>query len=207
MTNQLSLYNGALRMVGERRLGSLSENREPRRLLDEIWDDGAQRFCLEQGMWAFAKRSIQLDYSPSVEPPFGYLRAFDLPTDFVRTISLCSDPYFQCPLLQYSQEAGFWFADLDTIYVQYVSDDLAYGLDMSLWPETFVQFFSAYLARELGPRLKNGSDQQKLEAQYKTTLTEARSKDAMESPTKFLPSGSWVNSRSRGTYRKERGIY
>jgi len=199
--SKLSLYNGALRICGERRLASLSENREPRRLLDDIWDDNAIKACLEQGQWVFATRAVQLDYSPSVEPPFGYQYAFDLPTDFIRTVALCSDPYFQSPLLQYSQEAGFIFCDLQTIYFKYVSDDNAYGMDMSMWPETFVKFVQAFLAKELAPRLKNGADQDKIEKEYKAARTESLARDAMESPTKFPPPGSWVQARRRGSWQ------
>src|SRR5258708_823139 len=122
MTDKLSLYNGALtEFLGERKLANLTENREPRRVLDEIWDGGALRYCLEQGLWNFAMRTIQLTYSPSVEPDFGFRYAFDKPTDWVRTAALCVDEFFRCPLLQYNDEAGFWFADIDTIYVRYIS--------------------------------------------------------------------------------------
>lgn len=200
MTDRLSLYNGALRICGERRLASLSENREPRRLLDDIWDDNAVNACLEQGQWVFATRAVQLDYSPSVEPPFGYQYAFDLPTDHLRTVALCVDEFFNEPLLKYSQEAGFIFSHLQTIYMKYVSDDAQFGLDMSLWPETFVKFVQAYLAVELAPRLKNGSDQDKIDKVYKTARTESLSRDAMESPTKFTPTGSWVQARRTGRW-------
>lgn len=200
MTDRLSLYNGALRLCGERRLASLSENREPRRLLDDIWGDNAVNACLEQGQWVFATRAVQLDYSPSVEPPFGYQYAFDLPEDHIRTVALCVDEFFKQPLLEYSQEAGFIFSHLQTVYMKYVSDDIAFGLDMSLWPETFVKFVQSYLAVELAPRLKNGSDLDKLDKAYKKARTESLSRDAMESPTKFAPPGSWVQARRRGMW-------
>jgi hypothetical protein len=38
--SKLKLYNDALGILGERRLASLTENREPRRVLDEVWDAG-----------------------------------------------------------------------------------------------------------------------------------------------------------------------
>lgn len=202
MTTRLSLYNNALRICGERRLASLSENREPRRLLDEIWDDGALDFCLEAGQWKFAKRSLALDYDPSIDTSDlgGFPYAFEVPDDYVRTICVCSDPYFKQPILEYSKEAGFFFSDFDTLYLQYVSNDAQYGLDMSLWPETFSQFVSAYLATELAPRLKNGSDQQKIDKVYKDARTDSLSKDAMESPTKFPAMGSWTMARRRGQW-------
>ena len=131
-TTRLKLYNEALiTFLGERALGSLAENREPRRVLDAVWDNGAIDYCLEQGLWNFATRAQQITYSPSVEPPFGYRYAFTKPDDYVRTAAVCSDERFNCPLTQYADEGGFWFADLDTLYVKYVSDDDQYGYDLS----------------------------------------------------------------------------
>ena len=34
--DQLSLYNNALTVLGERKIASLTENREPRRVLDDV---------------------------------------------------------------------------------------------------------------------------------------------------------------------------
>jgi hypothetical protein len=48
--------------------------------------------------------------------------AFAKPTDWVDTSAVCQDEYFRVPLLQYADEVGYWFADLDEIYVKYVSD-------------------------------------------------------------------------------------
>jgi hypothetical protein len=122
---KLTLYNDALLLCGERFLASLTEEREPRRLLDRAWDGGAVRACLEMGQWGFAMRTIQLDYDSGIQPDFGYARAFVKPTDWVLTSGLCSDEFFRSPLTRYTDEAGYWYSDLDTIYVRYVSDDVA----------------------------------------------------------------------------------
>lgn len=205
MTTKLQLFNGCLRNVGERKLASLTEGVETRRLLDDIWDDGAVRFVLELGQWNFAVRTSQLTYSPSVsEPDFGYQYAFDRPTDLVRLIAISGDEYFSTPLTAYRPEGEYFWSDLDTIYIQYVSDDDAYGADMSLWPQSFVKLFQAYLARELGPRLKNFNDMDRVNQEFKTKLADAKAKDAMEGPSSFSPPGTWVQSRSRGDYRSKR---
>lgn len=204
MSNQLNVYNDALRLVGERQLVSLTENREPRRLLDAVWD-GALKYCLEQGQWNFAIRSVRVNYSPSVEPPFGYRRAFNKPDDYVRTVAFASDPFFNSPIIQYTDEAGFWFCDLDEIYIRYVSNDPSFGLDSSLWPETFSSFVAAYLAAQIAPRLKNGSDREWLAREYKMAKTDALTKDAIQEPTKIFPTGRWVRSRHGGSLRNSRG--
>lgn len=81
MTTQLDIYNGALLHCGERFLASLTEQREPRRLLDRVWSSNGVKTCLEQGQWNFAMRTIQIDYDPSIAPSFGYARAFQKPND------------------------------------------------------------------------------------------------------------------------------
>ena len=58
MTDRLSLYNDALLLCGERALTSLSEDREPRRLLDQIWNSGGVNVCLAEGQWFFAMRAL-----------------------------------------------------------------------------------------------------------------------------------------------------
>src|SRR5574343_760692 len=127
MATKISLYNNALLLLGERTLASLTESREVRRLLDKVWARPVVRECLEAGLWRFAMRTVELTYSPSVEPPFGYRYAFDRPSDLVRTAAVCQDEYLREPLLQYQIEGEYWYAELDTIYVRYVSDDDAYG--------------------------------------------------------------------------------
>lgn len=197
MATQLTLYNAALtEHLGERKLASLSEDREPRRVLDDIWDGGARKFCLEQGAWKFALRVTKLSYTPSVTPAFGYAYAFTKPTDFVKITKMCSDEFFQAPLLNYTEESGFWFSDLQEIYLTYVSVDAAYGYDMSLWPETFTKYVAAYLAFSACNRLKQSdAAKDKIEKAMNKLLTNARSKDAIQGPTQFLPTGRWVSAR------------
>lgn len=197
-TTKLQLYNMALgEYLGERTLASLTENREPRRILDDAWANGAVRYCLEQGQWNFAIRSSKITNTPSVSPPFGFTYAFEKPADCVTLTQVCVDEAYTTPLLSYIEEAGFWYADVPDIYIGYVSDDVLYGNDMSNWPESFVQVVASYLASKSAMRItqsKQSKDDAK--AEYLRNLANAKSKDAMQQPTKFLPPGSW--SRSRG---------
>lgn len=204
-TSKLTLYNGALvQHLGERKLASLSENREPRRVLDDVWDGGFVRWCLEQGMWNFAMRSRRATYSPSVEPAFGYRYAFDRPTDFVRLAAISADERFSMPLLDYRDEGGYWFCDHQTIYVKYVSDDAEFGGDFSLWPETFTRWAQAALAERAAVRLsQNRSDRDAVAKEAKRLLTDARSKDAQNEPTRFPPSGNWSSARRSGSVNRE----
>ena len=196
MTNRLSIYNGALLMLGSRRLSSLSENVESRRTMDDIWDGGGVDHCLEKGFWKHAMRSVMLDYSPSVEPPFGYRRAFDKPTDLIKLYSICSDEFYTWPLIAYQDEGEFWFTDDDSIYVRYVSNDVAAGLDMSLWPESFTRYVEGYFAYRAVKRLTDSQmDSEVLEKQVRKLLVEAKANDALKEPTKHTVPTSWQQAR------------
>lgn len=201
MATKLTLYNEALRILGERNLASLTENREPRRLLDAVYDAGAINYCLEQGQWAFAIRAVKLEYSPSIVMGFsgGYSRGFEKPTDYVRLAAFCTDAGFTSPTMYYATEAGYWFSDLDEVYIKYVSNDTTFGGDLSLWPESFTRYVAAYLAVEIAERLtQNATKWETLYKLAKLRLREALSKDAMENPARVLPAGSWVSARSSG---------
>ncbi|MEK9810895.1 MAG: hypothetical protein VW362_10645 [Candidatus Nanopelagicales bacterium] len=204
--NRLSFYNNALLMAGERALSSLTEAREPRRLLDQVWDTGGVKKCLEQGQWKYAMRTVMLDYDPDLSPSFGYSRAFNKPSDWVVTSAVCTDAYFRTPLLQYFDEAGYWYADLDTIYVRYVSDDDQYGLDLARWPGSFEDFAASFFALRISAKLAASETEiKKLTALHRDLKKIALNKDAMADPSKILPPGMWSRSRLRNTGRDDLG--
>lgn len=204
-TTQLGLYNEALRLIGERRLASISENREPRRVLDDIWNDGAIDYCLEQGQWNFAMRAVEITASATV-PNFGYLFAFDKPNDFIRTAGVAEDERFDQPLTDMNEEVGFWFANINIIYVRYISNATTYGTDLQRWPSTFSKFVAAYLASEAVFTLTQSTEKQKyILGTLADRLKRARSIDAMADPTQFLPQGNWTMARRGGNARRDRG--
>lgn len=200
-TSRLTLYNGALRLLGDRPLASLTENREPRRQLDACWDGNVVERALEAGLWNFAMRAMQYDYSPSITPGIegGYQYAFNKPDDFVRTAAVCQDGYFKVPLTEYSDEAGYWFADLQTIYVKIVSKGNDYGMNMARWPQSFVKYLEAIMAAEIAiPLTQNEKKFETMVALSERLLIGAKNQNAMADPVKFLPTSSWARARAGG---------
>lgn len=209
-TSKLELYNDALMICGERLLHTttgLTEEREPRRLLDHVWDSEGVDACLEAGQWKFAMRTVMIDYDPDITPEFGLQRAFAKPDDWINTSALCSDEYFNVPLLQYVDEAGYWYAELDTIYVRYVSNDANYGGDLSLWPSRFTNYVAAYFADKIILKLTSDKERiDKVEKKLEKNLLLAKSSDAMAGPTVFPPQGGWSQSRQGySRSRRDRG--
>ena len=205
--DQLTIYNDALRLTGERRLATLTDATEARRLLDDAWVDGPG-YCLEQGEWNFAMRTMQAEFDPGITPPFGYTCAFDKPADWVRTSAVAFDDRFNVPITQYADEAEFWFADPEIIFIRYISNDPSYGLNKSKWPVTFCKFLSAYLAREIAPKLTSSKEiMDRAEKAMGFYMKRAEATNAMNLPTTFFPAGSWVRSRwgRFGSGRRDRG--
>lgn len=206
MASKLSIYNGAILALGERKLSSLSENRPSRRRLDSVWDDDGVRSCLQSGFWNFAMQSIELTHSPSIDPAFGFRYAFDKPSDWVRTAIVSADENFTNELLNYEDQGAYWYADFDPIYVRYVSDDNQLGTDLSLWPANFTRYVEHYFALRICKATSNSNtDTELLEQKLKRLLSEAKATDAMDEATKTLKPGSWSQARFGNRTRRDRG--
>lgn len=199
MSTKLELYNEALGLLGERRLTSLTEARDHRYHLDDAYAK-ALEYCLEQGYWNFAMRTVTITPSSSITVAFGYTRAYEKPTDWVRSYILSASPSLDPPLLdrQYVDEADIWYADCNPLYVKYVSNDATtYGAVLANWPETYAFYVACRLARMICPIVSSGSADkiEQAEEREKKARLDARNKDAMNEPTKFPPRGSWSQSR------------
>jgi hypothetical protein len=203
MATKLGLYNQALtEHLEERRLVSLTENREARRVMDDVWDGPTLGACLSAGLWNFAIRTAMYEASPSISPDFGYSYAFDKPTDWVRTVGIASDEMFSQPLIEFNDETGFWFANLDTIYVRWVSNDTDYGMNLAGWPANFERYVAAALAAAACGRITGSrGDKQAIAEDVKRLLSTAKNTDAMDEGAKFAPTGTWARSRSGSTRR------
>jgi hypothetical protein len=210
---RLSVYNDALLLCGERGLATLTENVEGRYLLDQVWNSNGVDGCLEEAQWEFAMRTVRIDYDPGIEPDFGYNRAFDKPTDWILTSALCSDEFFRVPVLRYVDEAGFWFSDLDSLYVRYVSNDASYGGNTALWPRSFTEFVAAHFASKIIIKISNDEARLRMFINPERpehsirgrALLNAKSRCAMAGPTSFLAQGQWSRSRTRGSNRRDGG--
>lgn len=196
MTSKLKMYKEALGHLEERTILSLTEAREPRRVLDDYYDSTIE-FCLERGFWNFAMRAIQIDTSSGISPTFGYDYAFQKPSDWVRTYWVSVDEQMTLPLMDYVDENGLWFANFDPLFIKYVSSDSAYGGDLSIWPGSFADAFALRLARQACRRITGSTTlANELKVEEKRAFVIASSRDAMNEPPGQPPIGSWARSRT-----------
>jgi hypothetical protein len=201
VTTQLTLYNGALCILSQPELSAVDEDKEARHVLDHWYEDkDSRKACLEMGNWNFATRTLSIDYNSSITPSFGLKRAFSKPSDWVRTTEVSADEYFSAPMtdLEFKDEAQYFFADIDKIYVRMVSNDNSYGRDLSLWPESFTNMVEAYLAWKIAPRV-NPKREDESKERFEDERKHARSKDALQEGIKFMPKTGWQRSRRSRT--------
>jgi hypothetical protein len=164
------------------------------------------RTCLSAGLWNFAARGAQWNFDPDITPPFGYKCAFQMPVDWVRWMMVCMDPYFSAPLLQYTDEASYFYCDLQMLFVKYVSDDPRWGMNMAMWPDNFQRYVELYFAETICIRI-TGDEKKRLDVQKRrdASLKKAKSTDAMNEATAMLPPGQWRQARHGRRQSIERG--
>jgi hypothetical protein len=202
--SKISIYNAALGHLGERKLSSLTENREPRRVLDDYYAD-IIGLCLEKHPWKFAVRHSEISASASVTPDFGFNNAFAKPDDWIRSIKFSADSTFSGSPLRMSEELDYWYADCDPLYVMYVSNSATLGgMRLGKWSEAFEEYVTLRLAMAIAPRITgNKADIDLLMKRAKRAFNEAVAVDRSGSSPEEPPVGTWAQSRS-GTSRLSR---
>ncbi len=201
MPTKLSLYNQALSHMKATRLAAVDEDVENRHALDVHYDD-ALRFLIEQGFWKFAMRTVEITYDPDVAPAFGFSRAFNIPDDLVTVYQVSASDQLTPPLERWIRESNLFWADVDPIYVRYVSNsDDGYGYDLDTWSARFILAFTYELAWRTQPSIAGSSESmvERLEKDKVKYLLEALAYEALKEPAERPPVGNWVRSRFRGS--------
>jgi hypothetical protein len=197
-TIKLRIYNAALGHIGERKLDTLAESREPRHVLDTYYDT-VKNYCLEQGAWKFAGVLEQLDASSSVAPDFGFSNAFTKPSGWLRTIQISDSPSLEPALERFTEVSTFWYADSDPLYVYYISNAATAGGEEANWSAAFENYVALRLAAQVCTRLSGAESRQAvLEKQERKALAAARNLNQSANAPVYTPSGSWVTSRMSG---------
>lgn len=194
MADQLYVYNRALQILKSTALASLSEVSERRVVLDANYNELLTAY-LEEGFWKFAIRSVKIEADTDITPGFGYTYAFNQPEDLRKTYQVASDEFFLNMWWDdWIEESNLWWANVDEIYVRYVSDDATYGLDLTKWTGRYTEAFCHQLAYRCAG-LVSGSDPEKLLKEAVKTRSEALQFEAHREPAKRQPEGRWNRAR------------
>jgi hypothetical protein len=145
VASQLSLYNAALRHLGQRKLSATTDDVEARYVLDDEYST-ALVYCLRQGTWNFALEENSIASASATGSSVTYGNRFAKPADWVRTRDISSSSTFDPPLTDFVDMAGYWYASssIATLYVRFVSSTP--GILVANFPSDYAEYVSAYLA-------------------------------------------------------------
>jgi len=200
----LGLYNAALTELGVGRLATVSDAVKGRYELDTVYAD-VLADCLRDGQWNFALRTTEesSDGTPSV---VAWSYSVTKPTDLARLVILSENDTLDPALLDYVDEGDHWYTNVNPVYCHYVSSGSNYGGLLTAWPAEYRRFVELTLAERVCTAL-TGSDnmRERIRRDLRDAKRIARSRNAMDRPTKQLPKGTWVKSRGdRSNTRNDR---
>lgn len=202
-TTKLDLYKRAIRNCEQTPISSLTEVVEARLRCDDFYDSVLE-WILEQQFWRSAMRTVKIELDEAVDPAFAYDYAHTLPTDFVRKQVISSDEFLQYPIDEqlggsaYQMEGGYIWANITPIYMRYVSNDAAYGYDLTKWTDGMAEAFGYELGGRVAPFL-TGSTVKAEELLEKAIAKAGRAGtfDSLQQTTSRVREGNWSSVRSR----------
>jgi len=183
---KLSLYNDTLQLLGERRLASDTEDREPRYDLDSLYDNGGVDYCLEIVKPRYATVMTQLTGAP---PAGDSTFAFEVPleADFIAVFdemdgkpAVYQDGREESPITRFIREGSNLLMDFDTPFVRYVKLHTAGQLPNM--PFSFGRVVSAYFARELAWKYDPDSEEE-IQTKLEQRIEASREIEISNQPT------------------------
>lgn len=207
MTNKQALYNLALGTYVGTQKAQLTEEVPQRYALDDVYDS-ALKYMLTQGLWKFALKTMVMT-AVRQSAAFHRQYRYPLPEDFVRLARISPTPRLDvnAQLEDFIEENGFLYTDSPTLYLQFVSNDDDYGLNLDIYPADYEQAVASWLAyQSLLPISKDRGDRADLLKLHNVTLATSRRLDAVDEAVKQKPAGRWPRSRGWGFNGTSRGL-
>jgi hypothetical protein len=165
-TTQLSLYNEALLLVGERELTSLTDDVEARYRLDTAYANGVD-YCLELVNPVFARKTVKLT-TFSTSSVHAFDNVFTLPSDYISMVRAYSDEKLDQPISRYIIEGSTLACNYSSLFLRYISN----GYALTSWDKSFERVVVAYLASEIAPRIAP-DEMERIEVTYANRLKQA----------------------------------
>ena len=194
----LPVYNDALTVLGRSKLTTIDDERIERVQFDVVRDSRLVEDMLADYTWNFSRISVEISRNTRLEPRWGYMEAFEKPTDILRLDGVFVDEKMRVPLKDYAEEGSVIFCNQSVIYLSYVPRKFLEAPEV--WPSHFARYVGAALACEAAPSIP-GLAPGMMENAYKVKMERkgtAESRDFMQSPPQRIGSGSWTRARSRG---------
>ena len=189
MTTPVSICSGALVMLGDKPIASLTENTDRARMAANLYPDERAGF-LRAHPWNAAIKRVTLSPS-STAPAFDSFSVFDLPSDCMRVLSVGSENDSRGG---YRVEGRSILYPGAVAYLRYVAD-----VPESMWDAHMILAMKTRMAALMSYAVTGSATlaQSWLE-QSKTELRTAKTTDGQEDPPEDLDDGQLLESRSIG---------
>lgn len=186
----VSICSNALLMLGDNPISSFSTGDDAEsdraRLAANTWDS-ARDFVLRKHPWNCAIKRVVL--SPDVQaPPFDYAYQFELPGDWLRTLSVGREG----ERTAYVAEGRKILMDENACYLRYIfrNDNPA------TWDASLVFAMTRVMRAIFAyPIAQSGSLEQLIETELAQTMREARAIDGQEAPPDQLDDSPLMDAR------------
>lgn len=195
---QTSIANMALGYLGEYRINDIDDNGPSEIVLRDYWDI-ARLDTLGAFEWGFASTILALTRNADA-PDSGFQYKYDQPPDWVRTNKVSDSGKFEEGIFEnWEYREGFFEADAETLYLDYVYDHKTVGT----WPAWFVSQMAIKWAAYAAPGITSAKrEAMELHKMADSHLLKAKARDAQQRVRRRPPSGNWYNAlRGRRTWR------
>ena len=200
--SKTTLYQGAILLIKQNAVDvTTTEDSAFVNVLDLVYDR-VLAFCLCEGDWNFATRTVSIEASTDVTSAISdYSYAIEKPSDYAgRIVAISGNQRFDPPLDDYHEDgglSGYIWCDVDPLYLRYISDGVEFGLNLADWSPAFERYVEYELAWRIAPQLTSMSANEKEEfrKERKRALRDAQAKDARNQGVQPLPQGRLVQAR------------
>lgn len=187
--NDTDVVNRALLKLGQETVIDLTEDNERARAANALYNS-VRDTLLSTYRWAFATKRAVLD-ACELTPEFGFKYQYDLPSDFLRLISLPDAPNNARD--NYTIEQQHILTDYESplkiIYTSRVTR-------ANLFPPYFIEAFACRLAFEMCDRLKQDVTRKNvLMQEYELSIREAKKSNAIQLANISLPTSDYITVR------------
>ncbi len=189
MASEVGICNSALTKIGAGRVVALDDGSKNANACAELYpklrDD-----LLRRHVWNFACVRLKLARLAAA-PVFGYAYAYQLPSDWLRTVAVYEDDA-AAALADYRIEGRTILSSAEALYLLYIRA----VTDPNDMPSDFREALACLLACDLSvPIAQSWSLRQEMGDAFRDAVARAKSVDAVEDCPEPMPAGSWVTVR------------
>lgn len=184
MASKVEIANRALISIGASTIMAFSDRVREARAVAAIWDT-ARLAVLREHIWKFARKRVTL--APLVAAPvYEYSAAFQLPSDWVRMVSIYGNP-------EYRVNGTTLLCNESELDIEYIYDT---GDNTGIWDDLATTALSAKLAEDICMKITQDADlTAEKKKDYIKALRRAKSMDAKDQPYLELASEDWLAAR------------